>query len=209
MRRLEPFSPEESIDSPARQRIIAAARQQFFTHGFRGVTMDDLAQELGMSKKTLYLHFPGKSALLESLIHNKVGDIEADLDGITSTAHANFLDGLHQMLATVQRHSEEIKPPFLRDLQREAPHLFQVVEARRREVIPRYFGKLLEEGRREGLLRKDIPVPLIVEILLGAVQSIINPLKLSELGLTPKTGFTAIITVVLQGVLTDEARAQL
>ena len=43
-----------------RQRIVEAARAHFFSHGFRRVTMDDLAEELGISKKTLYAHFPGK-----------------------------------------------------------------------------------------------------------------------------------------------------
>ena len=49
---------------PNRQRIVDAARVHFFSHGFRSVTMDDLAEELGISKKTLYAHFPGKIDLL-------------------------------------------------------------------------------------------------------------------------------------------------
>ncbi len=49
-----------------RQRIVDATRVHFFSHGFRRVTMDDLAAELGISKKTLYAHFPGKFDLLEA-----------------------------------------------------------------------------------------------------------------------------------------------
>jgi len=48
----------------ARRRILAGARRHFFANGFRRVTMDDLAAELGMSKKTLYAHFPSKQHLL-------------------------------------------------------------------------------------------------------------------------------------------------
>src|SRR5690349_13753943 len=48
------------------QRIVAGARCYFFAHGFRGVTMDDLAAELGMSKKTLYVHFSSKMVLLQA-----------------------------------------------------------------------------------------------------------------------------------------------
>ena len=47
---------------PESARIVAAARRYFLAHGFRGVTMDDLAAELGMSKKTLYAHFSSKAA---------------------------------------------------------------------------------------------------------------------------------------------------
>src|SRR5262249_40248154 len=120
-----------------------------------------------------------------------------------------FVTGLHRLLACMHRQADEIQPPFVRDLQREAPELFKVVESRRREVIRRYFGKLLAEGRREGLIRKDVPVPLVIEILLGAVQAIMNPPRMAELGLTPKTGFAAIITVILEGVISPKGRPKL
>ena len=72
----------------------------------------------------------------------------------------------------------------------------------------RYFGKLLGEGRKTGIIRKDIPATLVIEILLGAVQAIMNPSKREELGLTPKTGYAAIIRVVLEGVITDKGRSK-
>src|SRR5687767_13934717 len=50
------------LDHPAVQRLVTVARSHFFAHGIRSVTMDDLADELGMSKKTLYAWFPSKSA---------------------------------------------------------------------------------------------------------------------------------------------------
>lgn len=163
------------VDTSTRQRILAAARQHFFAHGFRGVTMDDLAGELAMSKKTLYAHFPSKTALVEAILLDKFHALEAELIPITSEGHPDFAGALRQMLARIQRHTEEIKPSFIRDVQRECPELFRVVESRRRELIQRHFGKLLTEGRREGLVRRDIPVHLIIEILLAAVQVIMNP----------------------------------
>jgi AcrR family transcriptional regulator len=193
----------------ARQRILAAARQHFFAHGFRGVTMDDLAAELGMSKKTLYAHFPGKTALLEAMLLDKFRGLEADLRPITAECSAGFATALHRLLATLQRHIDEIKPPFIRDIQRECPELFQVVESRRRELIERHFGKLLTEGRRQGLVRRDVPVHLMIEILLAAAQAIMNPPRMLELGLTPRTGAGAIISVILEGVLMPEGRSKL
>ena len=195
-------------DVNARRRIIGAARQHFFAHGFRAVTMDDLAHELAMSKKTLYAHFPNKNALLEAMLLEKLQSAEADLERITSDGSADFTTSLHQMLACVQHHTEEIQPAFVRDIQREAPELFLVVERRRREVIGRSFSKLLGAGRRQGLVRRDIPVPIIIEILLGTIQAIMNPPKMAELGLTPKTGFTSILTVVMEGVITQHGRSK-
>jgi AcrR family transcriptional regulator len=171
--------------------------------------MDDLAAERGMSKKTLYTSFASKTDLLRAVLLDKFRHIEMDLDGITSESSSDVLKSLHRLLTCVQRHAEEIQPPFLRDIQRETPEMFQLVESRRRDVIQRYFGKLFDEGRRAGIIRKDIPSKLMIEILLGATQAIMNPPKMAELGLTPKTGFLTIITVILEGVITQKARSKL
>jgi AcrR family transcriptional regulator len=206
-RRKAPAS--QSAGEPVvRDRIIAESRRHFFAHGFRGVTMDDLAEELGMSKKTLYACFPSKAALLEAVILEKFRNIDADLGLITSKASSDCLGALHRLLACVQRHTGEIQPPFVRDIRREAPDLFTVVESRRRDLIQRHFGRVFLEGRRGGLLRQDTPTRLAIEILLGAVQAIMNPPKMEELGLTPKSGFSAIIRVVLEGLITEKARSR-
>jgi len=66
-------------------------------------------------------------------------------------------------------------------------------------MIQRYFGRIFDEGRKTGIIRKDISGDLIIEILLGAVQAIMNPAKMEALGLEPKTGYSAIISVILDG----------
>src|SRR5215469_9467560 len=109
---------------PPRERIVAGARRHFFANGFRGVTMDDLAAELGMSKKTLYAHFPSKTALLEAVILVKFRDIEATLSRVTSECANDFAGALRELLAAIQQHTGEIQPSFLRDLQRETPEMF-------------------------------------------------------------------------------------
>jgi AcrR family transcriptional regulator len=199
---------QRPAESSARRRIVAEARRHFFAHGFRGVTMDDLARELAMSKKTLYDAFPSKSILLEAVLLEKFRSVDVDLGRITSAAESDCLGALHHLLECVQGHMEEIQPPFVRDIRREAPDLFNVVENRRRDVIQRHFGKVFLHGRRAGLIRQDIPPKLAIEILLGAVQAIMNPPKMEELGLTPKSGFSAIIRVVLEGLTTEKARAR-
>jgi AcrR family transcriptional regulator len=209
MRPREVPALEVPLDQTARQRIISAAREHFFAHGFHRVTMDDLAEELVMSKKTIYAHFPSKTALVESVLLDKFQRAQEEMQAITSDSSADFTTALHRLLACVRRHTEEIQPPFLRDIQRETPELFQVVQHRRREAIQHYFTKLLGQGRREGLIRKDVTAQFIIEILLGAVEAIINPPRLAELGLSPDGGFRAIISVILEGALTPEARGRL
>jgi AcrR family transcriptional regulator len=189
------------------QRIIEAARAHFFNHGFRSVTMDDLAEELGISKKTLYAHFPGKMQLLEEVLADKFAGVEAKLTEITRAHPHNFSAALRELLTTTQRELDEIKPPFVRDMRQKAPHVFKLVERRRAALIERFFGKLFIEGQRTGMVRKDVPAKFMIEILLAMVQGIMNPPKMEELGMTPKEGFAGILKIVLEGALTGKARA--
>jgi AcrR family transcriptional regulator len=193
-------------DNAAKQRIITVARQHFFAHGFRGVTMDDLAGELGMSKKTLYASFRTKNDLLRAVLMDKFGTVESDLQRIAAGFSDDMLDSLHQMLACLQRHTEEIQPAFVRDIRREAPQMFDLVQTRRRQVIQKYFGLLLEECRKAGIVRKDVSTRLIIEILLGATEAIMNPVRMAEFDLTPRTGYSTIIDVIFEGVLTEKGR---
>jgi len=57
-------------------------------------------------------------------------------------------------------------------------------------------------------LCKDVPVHLLIDIVLGAVEAIVNPARLAELELSIKSGITAIISVILEGALTPEGRTK-
>jgi AcrR family transcriptional regulator len=189
-----------------RQRIVEAARAHFFSHGFRSVTMDDLAEELGISKKTLYAHFPGKLDMLEAVVADKFASVEATLKEVTRAHPRDFPATLRDLLSGTQRELDEIKPPFVRDMRQKAPQVFKVVEQRRAALIGRYFGKLFIKGQRAGMVRKDVPARLMIEILLAMVQAIMNPPKMEELGMMPKEGFSGILKIVLEGALTRKGR---
>jgi len=189
-----------------RQRIVYAARGHFFSHGFRSVTMDDLALELGVSKKTLYAYFPGKFDLLEAVLADKFQGVETMLKQVTRAQPHDFPATLRELLAGTQRELDEIKPPFVRDMRQKAPQVFQVIERRRAALFQRYFGNLLLAGQRAGMVRKDVPANLIIEILLAIVQAIMNPAKMEKLGMMPKEGFAGILKIVLQGALTPKGR---
>jgi AcrR family transcriptional regulator len=202
-RKPKPQAP--TVDQASVRRVVAVARRQFLAHGFRSVSMDDLAAELGMSKKTLYVSFPSKTALIEAVLKDKFREVEADLKQLAKDQAADVEMALHQFLSCLQRHTAEIQPAFVRDIGRETPELFQLVEQKRRELIRRYFGGLFEYGKKAGMIRSDIPTHLIIEILLGAVQSIMNPAKLMELGLTVERGYSSVIRLVLEGALVSKA----
>lgn len=168
--------------------------------------MDDLAEELGISKKTLYAHFPGKFDLLEAVLADKLASVEATLKEVTRADSRDFPATLRELLASTKRELDEIKPPFVRDMRQKAPDVFKLVERRRAALIQRYIGKVFVEGQRAGMMRKDVPAKLIIEILLAMVQSIMNPAKMEELGMMPQEGYAGILKIVLEGALTSKGR---
>jgi AcrR family transcriptional regulator len=194
--------------SAARSQIIDGARRHFLAHGFRSVTMDDLAAELGMSKKTLYAHFASKLSLLEAVLDDKIASADADLKSITMGEATAFQPMLRELLACLQRHASELSPMFVRDMRREAPGIFLHVQNERKKLIQRYFGAFFHTGQEQGMIRRDIPAEFLIEMLIGVTQAIMNPPKVEELGITPKQGFTSIISVILEGALTEKGRKQ-
>lgn len=190
--------------SEPRARLLQAARTHFFAHGFRGVSMDDLARELGMSKKTLYALFPSKAALIETVLRDKLSRVREDLEQIPVKSDTPFPLAIQSLLECVRAHAGEIQPPFLRDIQREHPELFVIVRDERRKLIHEHFARLLKSGRKAGAIRKDIPLDFQIEILISTVDAIVNPARLADSGMTPKTAFQYVIAVFLEGVLVRE-----
>jgi AcrR family transcriptional regulator len=201
--------PSETPEGALSRRIIAAARQHFFAHGFRAITTDDLAAELALSKKTLYTLFPSKEALLEAVVRQKFESVDAAVVRISGDRSLGCIEKLHQLLACLQHEMEEIKPPFVRDMQRGTPEVFALIEQRRTGIICEHFGALLEENRRAGMIRKEVSTPLLITIILGAVNAVVNPAKLAELRLHPKEGLLSILRIILEGAMTEKGRAKL
>lgn len=204
-----PRAKSTSTSSAARQKIVSTARAHFLAHGFRNVTMDDLAAEVGMSKKTFYAHFPSKLALVEEVMLHKIGEVESDLERITAGTAASFSETLHALLACLQKHTGEIQPAFIRDVRRDAAEVFDVIECRRAAIIKRSFTRLLSSGRKAGMIRMEVPQTLVIEMLLASTHNIMNPHKLEELNLTAKAGYSAIIDVILRGAMTTKGREEL
>src|SRR5438094_8287384 len=96
------WPPRSRKRDPNRQRIVDAARVHFFSHGFRRVTMDDLAEELGISKKTLYAHFPGKFDLLEAVLADKLAGVEVTRKAVMRAHPHEFPAPLQAMLSGPQ-----------------------------------------------------------------------------------------------------------
>lgn len=168
--------------------------------------MDTLASELGMSKKTLYRCFPSKEKLLAEVMEKRFARISCELEAVVRDERLSFVEKLRGMMGVLSERATEVRQPFLSDIKRHAPEMFVKLEAFRAKLIPDLFGRLIENGRKNGMIRNDLEPRLIVEAVLSLIQTHVKPDSVLRLGITLNTAFETILTLIFEGVMTEEAR---
>ena len=187
-------------------RILETARDKFFQLGFARVTMDELARDLGISKRTLYEHFPSKEMLLREVLKQLAEEIEARIEATLHDKTSDFVDKLIQVWAFMASRISKIRPLFQSDLQRRAPEIWKEFDARRARIIQQKFGELVKRGVHNKTFRRDIDVQLLILIFSTLIQRIMNPETLSQLPFSAPQAFEAILRVMFEGILTDQGR---
>lgn len=192
-----------------RRHIIETSRATFTEFGFSKVTMDDLAEKLGMSKKTLYKHFPSKDALLQTVMRTLMREMQAIIECILDEPGLDFTGRLIKLMHAAAEHlSKNITRPLLVDLQKHAPHLWKEVEAFRRQQIHEKFTRIFQQGAKEGVFRRELDQQIVLLVYMNAVQNIMNPRVLSELPQAASDVFWTIIRIIFGGILTEAARGE-
>ncbi len=185
-----------------RGRIVAEAREQFFRHGYSAFTMDELAAALGMSKKTLYVHFDGKDGLIRAMLDCFAGEIRAAAETLLSDRSLSFAEKLRGFAGEVMERLGRVSPAILADLQRFAPGLHRHLEQLRGKNLPYIFGRLIEEGQRLGAVRDNVSPVFAGEFYLHAMQGLLQPATLQRMQLRPEQAFDNGLRIFFGGLLT-------
>jgi AcrR family transcriptional regulator len=196
-----PTPPPSPVRDHAR-RILAAARHHLFAYGYSSFTMDDLARELGMSKKTLYVHFASKDVLVEQIIDEFARDARAMADEIFADRALGFIEKLRRFTTSMVQRFAQLHPHMLRDLERSAPHIYRHIEEVRYRNIPHVFGQLLRQGQAAGRVRAGVDPAFAIEFWRPAIQGLMHPATLARLKLRPDEAFTQAINLFFGGLLT-------
>jgi len=199
-------APSATAATDPRDRVLAAARAQFFASGYTALRMDDLAAELGMSKKTLYVHFPSKDALVGEILQGFVQDVRGSADVLLADSTLSFTAKLHRFSAAMVQRFLKINPHIFRDLQRAAPHIYRQVEELRHRNIPHIFGQLIRQGQAAGMVRADIDPDFAIEFWRCTIQGLLHPDALERLQLGPDRVFAQAINLFFGGLLTPAGR---
>lgn len=203
-----PATPVESAPQETRHRILHQARADFFAHGYSSFTMDALAVELGMSKKTLYVHFAGKEEIVGAIIEDLAAEIRRDADALLRNRNLNLAEKLRGFVEGMVERMATLTPRTVRDLQRFAPKLYAKVEEVRGVTLPYVFGRFVEEGQTEGLVRTSLPPGFAIEFFLHAMQGAMSPASLERMRLAPREVIPLAIDLFFGGLLTNAGRKQ-
>ena len=177
--------------------IVDAASRLFLGPG--RVSMDDLARDLGMSKKTIYRHFPDKHSLTTAVLDRQFGAIERILStAVEDSAGEPFGERVRRFLLAACGELGRIGAAQLAT-GRGDPVLRRHVEQRIDTVVYRRLDELFRDGHRRGLL--SVPPELLGEITRGAVERLLNSELPRELNRTAADLLRATIDTVLYGAI--------
>ncbi|MBM3315073.1 TetR/AcrR family transcriptional regulator [candidate division WOR-3 bacterium] len=201
---------DQKLDPEVRSRLLDVAREHFFRYGFSRVTMDEVAEDAGVSKKTYYRYFPSKEALVRAAFTDFRHEERDAVGAILDAPGVNYSTKLIGMLASMAKQLAIVTPAALADLRRGAPSLWREIEEFRRQMIQEGLGARLREGMREGCIRRDLEsFELVLVIYVQTLERVLTPELLERLGLTYGQAFSTLIKVTMGGLLTDKGRAEL
>jgi TetR/AcrR family transcriptional regulator, cholesterol catabolism regulator len=153
------FAPSNSV-MEIRNRIIEKANELFMQYGIRSVSMDDIANGLGMSKKTLYQHFADKDALVEAVVDLHIIQMQHDCGSCRRTAK----DAIHEIFNTMELLMEEfsnMNPMVLYDLEKFHFRAYQKFREHKETYLQSIIRNNLEWGINDDLYRADLNIDVI------------------------------------------------
>ncbi len=154
-----------------KNKIIQKATELFLTLGFKSVTMDDIANALGISKKTIYAHFKNKTELVEVSTMSVMESITHGIDCICSL-DKNPIEELYEIkkFVMVQLKDEKASPQY--QLQKYYPEIYSKLRAKQFNKMQDCTVKNLTRGIELGLYRQNLDVAFISRLYFMGANSL-------------------------------------
>ena len=194
------FQPN-SKKSEKYQRILEAAIKVFARQGFYSSTISQVAKEAGVADGTIYLYFKNKNDILDHFFSFKTAQIFAKFKDEVSQAD-NALDKLRKLIFMHLREFE---------LNRELAVVYQVeTKVKRRlsdqkikELSDMYFNlvsSIITQGQNEGVIRKNLPIALVKQVIIGAIDEVITTWVYSSGKYTPSSMASSLVDIFIHGI---------
>jgi AcrR family transcriptional regulator len=189
-----------------REQIVSTALGLFTTQGIKGITMDDIASTMGISKRTLYEVFADKESLLLDCMAMSQSDAMNYMKEVSDKS-ANVMEVLLRLYQTSLEQLHKVNPKFFEDIKK-YPRVNQEIERRRHaEAAERMaFFRL---GMKQGFFRDDINLAIVNDLVFSQLDQLAN----SSNELTHKYSFREVYETImftyLRGITTDSGARML
>ncbi len=159
------------INDEMRDRIIEVALNLFLKNGVRAITMDDIANNNGISKRTLYEIFKDKNNLLINCL-NRLEKIKEEAYSKNYINDVDIVDMFLHMLQYGTQMIKTINPLFVEDIKKFHYQVWQDCDQKMRAQDMKFHSFILRKGIDLKLFRADINVEVVTGILLAQMQII-------------------------------------
>ena len=186
-----------------KDQILNKATEMYLTLGFKSVTMDDIASEIGISKKTIYQHFSNKDSLVKTVTINLFEKISCGIDEII-LANKNPIEELFAIKDFVMQNLKDENTSPIYQLQKYYPKLHKSLMMKQFDKMGTCVTDNLEKGIQLGLFRKEIHKELISRFYFAGMTSLkdvelFNPNKYNS-----KTVQSCYLEYHLRGICTSK-----
>jgi len=152
------------------KNLLSKVRCLYMKYGIKSVTMDDVARELGISKKTLYQYVNDKNELVQKVVEMELSDRGEGFSKM-NCPDLNAVEEIFEVHKLIQQMLKDYNPSTEYDLRKYYPNLFtQVVTIRRERIYNNTLANLIK-GKAEGLYRAELNNELIAKLQLSRIET--------------------------------------
>lgn len=186
-----------------KERILKIAEQLFLKFGIRNVTMDEIASELGISKKTIYQHFEDKDAIVHEIAERMMQcDIEEG-ERIYKECK-NAIDAVFKEAELFKNNAALMNPTLVYDLKKYHPRTWELFQKHKQGTFLKMVKQNLQDGVAQGLYRANINIEVLSILRMEEVEFAFDvnafpPNKFNQIEV-----HTTFIDHFLRGVLTHK-----
>mgnify|MGYP000745969869 CR=1 FL=1 len=153
------------------REMVNGALSLFNKFGIRSVTMDDVAREMAISKKTLYKYFENKADLVNKCVMTIFDQVHSCMMEIHSSAQ-NSIDELFDIDNVIRQIMKDHNPGLHFQLHKYYPQTAKAMYEGRRELINKMIEENIDNGKRDGLYRDNMDTELITHLYCSKMESI-------------------------------------
>ena len=185
-------------------KIIEQTEEKFFRNGFYKTTMDEVAADLRMSKKTIYKFFPSKDDLIMAIAKHFMNRMKNKIIPALNS-NKNAIEKLEELISILAKGSEKISTKRMEEIKRHYPGLCTEIDRFRTEMMFGNITKVIDQGKKEGLFI-DYPTNIIMNILVASVRNIVNPDFILNNNFSIIEAARYAFKIIIGGIVTEKGK---